>query len=204
LAPSVPHNGIQIDVGAHFGGVVAGTAFGFLLLVIWPEGGIRPPHARFAALVAAAGLVCTVVSFGLAAASFPAHAQAVSGFAPREVAMQLTAEDRTDDLVVRYPHDPMVRLLRAGHLMNVGDSDSAIEEIRAGLDEHDALTTHYTPSLREELQYALVIALAQSNREDDAREAATQFCASVSASSSQVDGHVLSEVAYLKSHSFCS
>src|SRR4029077_19221943 len=100
--------------------------------------------------------------------------------------------DRTDELVERYPHDPMVRLLRAGHLMNVGDSDSAIEELRTGLNEHQALTAHYAPSLQEELQYALVIALAQSNREDDAREAAIQFCAAVGASTAQVDGHVVS------------
>jgi len=95
-------------------------------------------------------------------------------------------------------------LLRAGHLMDVGDSDSAIEELRKGLDERRALIAHYAPSLQEELMYALVIALAQSNREDDAREAATQFCAAVGTSTAQVDGHVASELAYLKSHSFCS
>lgn len=204
LAPSVPHNGVQIDIGAHFGGVVAGSAVGFLLLVIWPEGGTRPPHARIAALVAATGLACTLIAFGFAAVSFPAHAQAVAGFAPREVASELVAEDRTDELVERYPHDPMVRLLRAGHLMDVGDSDSAIEELRTGLDEHQALTAHYAPSLQEELMYALVVALAQSNREDDARQEASQFCAAVGASSAQVDGHVASELEYLKSHSFCS
>ena len=205
LAPSVPHNGIGIDVGAHFGGVVAGTAFGFLLLIIWPEGGVKPPHARMAALGAAVGLAITLIAFGLAAASFPAYAKSGAAFAPRDVAMKLNAEDRTDELVERYPHDPMVRFLRAGHLMDVGDSDSAIEELRAGLDERDALATHYAPSLSEELQYALVVALAQSNRENDAREAASQFCAAVGAASasSQIDAHVESEMAYLKSHSFC-
>jgi membrane associated rhomboid family serine protease len=206
LAPSVPHNGIQIDVGAHFGGVVAGTAVGFLLLIIWPEGAVKPPHARVAALVAASGLALTAASFAFAAASFPAHLKAVAAFAPRELAMSLTAEGRTDELVERYPHDPMVRLLRADHLMNVGDLDSAIEELRTGLDERAALTQHYAPSLQEELQYALVVALAQSNREDDAREVALHFCAAVdaSASSSQVDAHVESELVYLKAHAFCS
>jgi rhomboid protease GluP len=205
LLPSVAHNGVQIDIGAHFGGAAAGTAVGFLLLVIWPETGVRPPHVRAAIGTALVGVALTIGSFLIATTDYPAYAEMGSSLAPTATLQSLTAENRTDELVRLYPHDPAARLARASQLVQSGDDGSAVEELRVALDERDALTIFYTPQLHQDLQAFLAVILDHDHRSDEARTAAAELCPIVQnrALWPADDDSFVQELDYLKVHAVC-
>jgi len=176
LLPSVGSDGGAIDVGAHFGGAVAGTAFGFLLLTIWPEDGSKPPFAWAAAGSGVIGLGITAVAFLAAWQHLPGYAAEARQLAPPAIVEDYDKSNRTAELVKAYPHDPLAHLVRAVHLYGVRDMNGALGEIRAGLDEKHALATYFSPDLMFHLRLMLVLGLMAEERPDDARSEAQSIC----------------------------
>jgi rhomboid protease GluP len=205
LVPSVARDGALIDIGCHFGGVVAGTAIGFYLLIIWPETGEKPPGTRIAGSAAGISILVSVVAFLFTALHYPAYAAADAQLAPRELALDLARNKRTDELVAEYPHDPLAHFLRAADFLDNREASSAIGEIRAALDEHEALQNHYPERFRQELQIMLAVALELDNRTDEAREAASPLC-SISTgrtSNADQDARLTNELNYLHAQGLC-
>jgi membrane associated rhomboid family serine protease/lipoprotein NlpI len=64
LFPTASAAGPKIDVGAHFGGFLAGLIVAAVLLKIWPRHSVSPPGKKFAKGVSIAGLIAIVISFG--------------------------------------------------------------------------------------------------------------------------------------------
>ncbi len=177
LMPSVTDSGAFVDIGAHFGGAVAGTAFGFLLLAIWPEeSGDKPPFGWAAVAVGVAGLAVTGFAFWANWQHMPPYLAEARLLAPLPVVETADKENRTQDLVAAYPHDPSVRLVRALHLYSVHDMTGALGEIRAGLAEKRLLATYYTPEKVFDLRLLLVLGLMAEERLDDARNEAQPIC----------------------------
>jgi membrane associated rhomboid family serine protease len=205
LLPSVPGDGMAIDIGAHFGGAVAGTAFGFLLLIIWPENGARPPFVWAAGAFAALGLLLTGGAFYLAAQSFPVYAADAGQLAPRTLLVDDDKTNRSGELVTLYPHDPLAHMVRALHLNAQHDVTGALGEVRAGLDQTRALDTYYPAALRFHMRVMLVLLLLQDNRSDDARTEAAPICPIIRdpARWPERDGGLKTGIAFVRDNHIC-
>jgi rhomboid protease GluP len=179
LLPSITDGGGQVDIGAHFGGILMGAALGFFLLAIWPETGERPPLRSLAG--AAAALVLAVATFAALemTGAYPAYAARGAGLAPpNEIpSSDAKASAAAPELARKYPHDPVVRLLRAIAFLDQHDASDAEEQIRAGLAEKETLAIEYPSEVRQHLETVLAMTLAVEGKRESARVAAAPICA---------------------------
>jgi len=180
LMPSAAQGGAQIDYGAHFGGFAVGIVFGFLLLILWPEDGERPPLRDVATGVAIGSFIIVLLSAAEVYAHFPIYAaksaelipSALEAHDPTAVAKDSVA------MVERYPHDPLAHLLRGTDLFDAHDYSDAEQQARLGLAEKDALDTAYAPIARERLDMLLAASLWGEGRHDEAKDEVAHICAS--------------------------
>jgi rhomboid protease GluP len=177
--PDAP-NAMQTDFGAHLGGFAAGIVLGFLLLILWSDDAPRPPFRSFAASIAIAGVSIALYAASLVAGTYPLYAARSAQLIP-------SAEEQRDpdglakkaaDLVERYPHDPMARLLRGTDLFDQADYGDAAEEARAGLAEHEILATQFAPIVVPRLNMLLAASLWGEGRHDEAKQVAAPLCTS--------------------------
>jgi rhomboid protease GluP len=200
LLPYATDGGGQVDIGAHFGGVVMGTVLGFFVLALWPETGERPP-LRSAAGAAAALVLAVAAAAALEMTSaYPAYALRAANMAPPgEIPVSAgQTSAAAPDLVRKYPHDPMVRLLRAIAFLEQHDATDAEEQIRAGLAEKDALAVEYPSELQQHLETVLAMTLAAEGKRESARVAAAPICALATS-----DSFIQKARSFLKEHGAC-
>lgn len=176
VAPSAAHGASQIDIGCHFGGIIAGLAVGFVLLAIWSENQKAPPLGRSIAGVATAGALGTILSFALVAQHYPLYAARTAELVPLNAFESDNVLQKVGDYVRRYPHDPALRLIMGLQAMQAHYYRDAEDQLRAGLAEQQALATEFAPAVGERLQAMLAMTLVEENRLDDARKAAAPIC----------------------------
>ena len=179
--PSAAHGPVQIDYGAHLGGFATGIVLSFMLLIFWPdEEAQTPPLRALVAVIAGLGVAITLYAGLLVDRNFDTYAA-------RSALLIPSAEEQSDpeglakqsvDLVARYPHDPLARLLRGTDLFNHRDFSDAEDEARAGLAEHEILATQYAPVMVPRLALLLAAALWGEGRKDEAKQIAAPLCVS--------------------------
>ena len=177
LAPSAAHGVQEIDVGAHFGGFVVGMTAAYLLLVIWNESEPLPAGRLLArGFAVATGLLALFAGLQVAQHA-PAYAERAKALAPVTILSNDEAVARDSiDLLLRYPHDPVLRLVLAIQAMKERRYGDAESHARAGRDERDLLTTFFPHQIDDKLQAALALALLGERRIADAIEAAQPVC----------------------------
>ena len=177
LLPSAAHNGMQMDIGAHFGGFVVGVVMGFVMLALWPEEQISPPLRGMAASIAAAGTLVTVFSFVLVGGHYGTYAARSAALVPgTELANPSDLSARAGDLVRQYPHDPFLRMLLALDSFRQHYYQDAEQQLRSGLAEHDMLATQFSPVIELRMQMLLALVLVAEGRHDEARTIAQPIC----------------------------
>ncbi|MBI4923777.1 MAG: rhomboid family intramembrane serine protease [Devosia nanyangense] len=165
--------GSGIDYAGHVGGGVAGMAAGLLALALWPKSAANPSRPAIPGTAA-------VVFFALAALavvpivhSYTLFAQAVM---PAPVDTSKMSADDIRAIVWRYPHDPQVRLVYAGRLLDQGDFNGAETQLRVGLAESDMLKEVYPPSVEAMLHGLLALVLLDESRIDEAQAYGRTAC----------------------------
>ena len=193
LMPSAPSGGTQIDYGAHFGGFAVGIAFGFLLLILWPEDSPKPPLREAATGVAIVGVVAALLSAFEVYTHFPIYAAKSAQLIPSalEARDPVALAKRSYEMVERYPHDPLAHLLRGTDLFDKRDYSDAEQQARAGLAEKDNLDLGYAPIARERLDMLLAAALWGEGRHDQAKPMVAQICASTSTDEYLTNGRAM-------------
>jgi rhomboid protease GluP len=178
--PSAASDIMQIDYGAHFGGFAVGIVLGFLLLILWPEDAPHPPLRGVAASVAAIGVCVALFAALEVQAHLPFYAARSAELIPSamEVEDPVGVANRSEEMVQRYPHDPLARLLRGTNLFNARDYAGAADQARAGLAQEEMLTTEYAPIARERLEFLLAASLWGEGLHDEAKPMIERVCAS--------------------------
>jgi len=170
---------MKIDYGAHFGGALAGIAIGFLLLIIWPEEEKLPPWRFGAAAAAFFGMALTFFAATEVATHYNFYAARTASLVPLAMMRAHSQElaEQSQVLVERYPHDPLVRLLRGTDFLAHQDFSAAEEQARTGLLEHEILNTETAPTLEDELTMLLTISLWGEGLKDEAHDLVSKACA---------------------------
>jgi len=177
LLPSAAHDGMQIDIGAHFGGFMAGFVLGFVLLALWPDEERAPQAWRMAATIAAAGVLVTVFSFAQIGTHYGIYAARSAALVPGTMLENSEAlEEKSGDLVRRYPHDPVLRMVLAMDSLRQHYFSDAEQQLRTGLAERDMLATQFSPVIEQRMQMLLAMTLSAEGRADEARAAARPIC----------------------------
>ncbi len=134
LVPAVSH-GATVDVNAHLGGLLAGTALGFVLLLTWPEEQEHPSGRGIMALAAAALIACTGWAVAQSAATYAHYARPGLDFIPPALMPHSTQEmkDASAALSEKYPDDPRAHLFRGLYLLEQRDLADAEPHLRDAL-----------------------------------------------------------------------
>lgn len=138
LLPLFSMAGHKIDYAGHFGGALAGTALGAILLKAWRHDQAEPPLRNVAAALSVAGLAA------FAGAFVPVYAH----------------YDESRLALLLIPHDPRSHYLRALALIDSHDLGAAETEMRAALQELDHMRPLFKPQLGEEMNRVLAWVVA--------------------------------------------
>jgi rhomboid protease GluP len=162
----------KVDYGAHFGGALAGTAVGLLMLSIWPSSESQPRLQKFAAAIAIAGLLALIIPAVPLARNYE-NVAFMTYLIPQEKLPKNNTEiaARADELIAGYPRDPRPHLFKASALLDKKDVAGAEREARAGLAEEHRWRTLLSPSVSDGLHLMLAIALNQDRRQEALAEA---------------------------------
>jgi rhomboid protease GluP len=127
LIPTVASGGAVVDINAHFGGCVAGTALAFGMLIAWNDEEESPPGRRVAAAAAGLWLMLTDTAFALSAPGYAAYARPGLDLIPPEKLPKEVEAMKADSLtlVERYPKDPRAHLYRGLYLLEQQDASDA-------------------------------------------------------------------------------
>jgi membrane associated rhomboid family serine protease len=174
LIPAVSH-GATVDINAHFGGVVAGTALAFVLLVTWPEERPTPPGRTLAAVVAALLVACTVWAFLQTGGKYENYARPGLDFIP-PAEMPRSREAMAADsyaLVEKYPADPRAHMFRGLYFLSRRDLSDAEPHLRDAIRLHQDVMTARFQALTRAL---LALDLTGMGRRDEAAPLAAMVC----------------------------
>jgi len=183
LLPAATHGPVQTDYGAHFGGFAAGLVLSFVLLIFWPdEEKPTPPLRGLAAAIAVLGVAVSLYAGVLVSQHYAFYAARSAELIPSDEIQSDTTEleKESADLVARYPHDPLARLLRGTDMFNQRDYGDAADEARAGLAEQEILASEYGPVMIARLDVLLAASLWGQGRHEEAKQVAAPLCASTS------------------------
>ncbi len=176
LMPSVGSAGIT-DLNAHLGGMLAGVALAFLLLLAWPEDEAEPRGRSLAALLAGGWLVLTVAAFIASRHSYAGYA--ASGFdyiRPADMpANEQGMKDRSFALVEKYPRDPRAHLFRGLDMLGRRDLADAEPHFRDAL-ALDAKAGLMTPGFRAWTRALLALDVRDQGRLEEAKAIAAPVC----------------------------
>jgi len=165
-----------VDYFAHAAGAIAGGAVGMAICVVWSADSVRPNFARIAGLVALAGFAGSLLSSGVAAthyAAYTAEAQQFVRLSEIPANMRIGAQ-KSADLVVRYPKDPIAHLLRAVYFVDERRLGQAEAELRATIAL--AATDISAGAIRVQAQAILAALLVDQGRHAEAKTLAAESC----------------------------
>lgn len=165
-----------VDYFAHAGGAIAGGAVGMVICVVWSADSIRPNHARVAGLLALAGFAGSLLSSGFAAAHYPAYAAEAGQYVRlADIPASMRAgEQKSAELIGRYPKDPIAHLLRAVYFVDAHRLGEAEAELRSTI----ALAAADVAggAIRVQAQAILAALLADQGRRTEAKTLAAESC----------------------------
>jgi membrane associated rhomboid family serine protease len=177
LVPSAAHGAVQIDIGAHCGGFLAGLAAAFLLLIIWDESEPMPGGQTFAAAAAAFGLGLATIAGMQTLSAAQIYLEQARALVPESIIKDSNALARDGAaLSVRYPHDPMLRLNLSVQALQGRRYAEAEYQAKLGLQERALLSEFFPQGIEYRLQAMLAIALLGQQQFTDALEAAAPAC----------------------------
>jgi rhomboid protease GluP len=176
LAP-LASDGSHIDVGAHFGGALAGLAFGIVLPIFWPEDAELPQFRRAAAGVSLGAASLSLASFAFAMLTF--HIAPESFDLMPQSAMPATVEDgvaRSNEFITRYPRDPRAHLFHAMRFLGQNDFPDAEQQLRIAIAETARQGETLPAGFAKELNLTLALTLIPQGRSQEARLLAAPDC----------------------------
>jgi membrane associated rhomboid family serine protease len=165
-----------VDYFAHAGGAIAGGAVGAFICLVWSADSARPNFARRAGLIALAGFAGSLLCSGVAAAHYAAYAAEAKQFVRlSEVPanMRMGAQ-KSADLLVRYPKDPIAHLLRAVYFVDERRLSEAEAELRAAIAL--AAADIAGGAIRVQAQAILAALLVDQGRHAEAKTLAAESC----------------------------
>ncbi len=167
----------KIDYGAHFGGAITGVVVGFVLYKSWRRERSRPPGVLLARGISFSGVALFAVGLVLAHRAAPRYLR-VNQLAPQNELPKTMAgwRAREDALIAKYPHDPLLRVMRAGREIDAQQFGAAERDARAALDEKQLLGEYFKPGLALRGHALLGLALEGEGRLEEARAAARPAC----------------------------
>jgi len=123
LIPTMASGGAVVDINAHFGGCIAGTAIAFVMLIAWNDEEESPPARRVAAVVAGLWLALTGTAFALSAPGYADYARPGLDLIPPEKLPKEAEAMKANSLalVEQYPKDPRAHLYRGLYLLEQQD-----------------------------------------------------------------------------------
>jgi len=174
---AVNRTGQHIDFGAHLGGALSGALVGLVMLKTWPVTKTLPRFVGFATVLSCAGFAAFVFAAGPVIQRYGTYALNTL-LIPNNQIPESNAEKKLQsvDLVGRYPRDPRARYFRASALLEAGDADGAVRELRAGLNEKEILETKFSPDLESRMQTMLAFVLVDKGQQTEAKTIALQVC----------------------------
>lgn len=164
LLPLATAIGHKVDIGAHLGGALTGTALGLALLRMWAPEEVRPRGNRFATVMAILGLA------GFVAAAIPVYNrypswQLLTQLIPQGQQPRSDADGIRDSekLVHEYPHDPRSHIYRAMALANAHDLPDAESELLEARNAFDDAREFFKPELGQLIDRDLAKVQAERN-----------------------------------------
>ena len=166
----------KVDYAAHFGGALAGTVVGLLMLTVWPNSQSQPRFQRIAAAVAIAGLAALVVPAVPLARDYQSTAF-IAQLIPQQSLPKTSTEftERADELIAKYPRDPRPRFYKATKLLDTNELVGVEREARAALAEENLWKPLLLPQFSTALHMVLALAIS-GDRRDEALAEARQPC----------------------------
>jgi membrane associated rhomboid family serine protease len=165
-----------VDYFAHAGGAIAGGAIGMAICALWSADSVRPNFARLAGLLALGGFAASMLSSGFVAVHYPAYAAEAGQFVRlSDIPANMRAgAQKTAELVVRYPKDPMAHMLRAVYFVDERRFSEAESELRSTI----TLATQDVAAgaMRVRAQAILGALLADQGRREEAKALAAETC----------------------------
>ncbi len=167
----------KIDYGAHFGGAIAGVVAGYVLYKSWQRERSEPPGELLARGISFSGAALFAVGLVFAHRAAPRYLL-LKELAPQNELPKTMAgwQAREDALIAKYPHDPLLRVMRAGREIDAQAFGAAERDARAALREKQLLAGYFKPELALRGHALLGLALEGQGRLDEAREAARPAC----------------------------
>jgi membrane associated rhomboid family serine protease len=164
------------DYFAHAGGAIAGGAVGVLICLVWSADSVRPNFARRAGLIALAGFAGSLLCSGVAAAHYAASAAEAKQFVRlSEVPTNMRiGGQKSAELLVRYPKDPIAHLLRAVYFVDERRLNEAEAELRAAIAL--AASDIAGGAIRVQAQAILAALLVDQGRHAEAKTLAAESC----------------------------
>ena len=166
---------VQIDYGAHFGGVMAGAMLAVMLLRFWPKTERIPQLRTVAAVIALVGAFLFAGSVGLAVANFPKYNVMLipSAELPKT---QAERRARGAALAQRYPDDPRAHFFYGEALATAKDNAGAERELRLALKQARLHARLFGPRLEFIARAGIAMLLAEKGRRQDAEDMARESC----------------------------
>ena len=181
LIPAVTRNGTVVDINAHLGGCLTGTAIAFLMLVAWNDEVETPPARSIAALIAGFWVAMTAWAFAASGNTFTQYARpGLDLIPPGEVPKNFDALERTSmALVDKYPKDPRAHLFRGLYLLEQHDLAAAEPYFRDVQRMGDASQV-MSPEFRDWSVALLAFSMHFQHRNEEARDIAAPLCSRLS------------------------
>jgi membrane associated rhomboid family serine protease len=177
FAPAVTQDGTIVDVNAHLGGALTGTAVILVMLASWREQDEVPSHGGIAAALGGLIVAITLFCFPLAQRNFDRYA------APGRELVPYNRMPKTADLAANsyqlaqdYPHDPRAQYLRGMALLQANDATAAEPYLRAALSLNEK-NPAFRRSFSARIRAILALDLTMLHRRDEARNMAAPVCA---------------------------
>ncbi len=183
LLPSASGHGV--DVGAHFGGAMAGMFLGFAVLMSWEDEADHPYCPLPAAVVGVFGLLFSAFALTLAGTPPPAEAPVAEAAKPPGSELVLAPEMTRDseegiassgDLVDRYPGDPRAHVYRAMYFLRREEPANAAPHLETAKHLIESDPSRFPASFHDQVQLVYALTLMAQGRTDSARREAAPVC----------------------------
>jgi rhomboid protease GluP len=177
LVPAITREGAAVDVNAHLGGALTGTALIFVMMASWRECDEIPSHGGIAAALGGLLFAVTFLCFPIANASFERDAAPGRDLVPFSRMPQTPGMIAANsyELARQYPRDPRAQYLRGLALLQSHDATAAEAYLRTALklnDQNPAFRESFSPRIRAMLALDVLVL----HRRDEAREIASPVC----------------------------